>query len=125
MLHQVAENELALAPGIARIHQPGHILALDEPEQQVQPLLASVDGRQVEVRRNDRQPGERPLALLDVVLLGEHQLEQVAHRRRQHVVVAFEVIALAHEAAERARDVGRDRRFLGDDEFLAHAKGRR
>jgi hypothetical protein len=50
----------------------------------------------------------------------------VAHRRRQDVVVALEIIALARETAERARDVGRDRRFLSDDEFLAHAaKGRR
>jgi hypothetical protein len=39
----------------------------------------------------------------------------VTDRGRKHVFVAFEVIAFTREAAERARDVGGDRRFLGDD----------
>ena len=37
------------------------------------------------------------------------------------VLVAFEVVAVAREAAERARDVGGDGRLLGDDEFFSHA----
>jgi hypothetical protein len=73
------------------------------------------------MRRNERQPGEGPLALLDVVLLGHGELEQVADRRGENVLIALEKIALAREATERARDVGCDRRFLGNDEFLAHA----
>src|SRR6185503_8497822 len=68
-----------------------------------------------------RQAGERPLAALDVVLFGHDELEQVADRGRKHVAVALEIFAGLLEAAERARDVGRDRRFFGDDEFLAHA----
>jgi hypothetical protein len=44
----------------------------------------------------------------------------------QDELVAFEVFTLARETAERARNVGRDRRFLSDDEFFTHAaKGRR
>src|SRR5688572_28406155 len=73
------------------------------------------------MRWDDRQVLERPLALLDVVLLGQHQLEQVADGRRKHVFTAFEIVAGLLEAAERASDVGGDRRFFGDDEFLAHA----
>jgi hypothetical protein len=73
------------------------------------------------VRRDERQPGERPLALLDVVLLGHGELEQVAHRRGENVLIALEIVSLAREAAERPRDVGRDRRFLCNDKFLAHA----
>ena len=64
---------------------------------------------------------ERPLAALDIVFVGHHELEQMAYRGRQHVAVALVIVAFAREAAKRARDVGRDRRFLCNDEFLAHA----
>src|SRR5579871_4820046 len=45
----------------------------------------------------------------------------MADGRREHIGGALEVIRLARESAERASDVGRDRRFLCNDEFLAHA----
>src|SRR5438270_13409142 len=44
----------------------------------------------------------------------------MAERGRQQILVALEVIALAHEATERERDVGGDRRLLCDDEFFSH-----
>ncbi|MCE3247341.1 MAG: hypothetical protein K0R41_1166 [Geminicoccaceae bacterium] len=121
VLHEVAEDQLALASRVAGVDEGSDVLALDEPQQEVQAVLALLDWRQVEVRRDDRQARERPFALLDVVLLGQDELEQMSDRRRQHVFVALVVVALAREAAEGASDVARDRRFLGDDEFLGHA----
>src|SRR5713226_5102407 len=44
----------------------------------------------------------------------------MADRGRQQIFVTLEVIALAHEATERARDVGGDRGLLCDDEFFSH-----
>src|SRR5205823_6691533 len=35
----------------------------------------------------------------------------------------FEVIAMTHESAERARNVGGDGRFLGDDQRFRHGGG--
>ena len=56
--------------------------------------------------RNHRQVREAPLAALDLVLLRRVQLEQVADRRRQYVLVVFEMIGFAVEAAQRACDIG-------------------
>jgi hypothetical protein len=67
-------------------------------------------GRRSNFDGNRRQVGERPLAALDLFLLGHADLEQVPDRRRQHVAIALEVIVVAREAAERARDVGGDGR---------------
>ena len=122
VLHDVAEDEFAFTPRVAGVDERRHIFTFHEPQQQVQPLLAPFERRQAEARRDDRQVLERPFAALDVKLLGHHELEQVADRGRKHVLVAFEVVALAREAAERARDVGGDRRLLCDDEFLGHGR---
>src|SRR4051812_49628941 len=45
----------------------------------------------------------------------------MSDRRRNDVAVALEVVPLAGKATQRARNVGGDRRLLGDDEFLGHA----
>ena len=79
-----------------------------------------LDRLQIEMRRDHRQMRERPLPALHVVLLGRAQLEQMADRRGEHVVVAFEVVVVTLETAERARDVAGDGRLLGDDQFLCH-----
>ena len=52
VLHDGAENELALAPGVAGVDQRAHILALHEPQQQIEPLLALLERCKSEARRN-------------------------------------------------------------------------
>ena len=79
-----------------------------------------IDRLEVEVRRDDWQVLERPLALLDVVLSRHHQRQQVADRRGNDVVLALEIVSLAREAAERASDIGGDGGLLGDDELFSH-----
>jgi hypothetical protein len=39
---------------------------------------------------------------------------------RQYVLIRFEVLIVLGEAAQRLRDIVRDRRFLGNDESLVH-----
>ena len=89
---------------------------LKEVEQRLQARLAAGDRREVEVRRDHGQVREGPLAALDVVLLGRTQLQQMAHRGRQDVLVVLEVILMLREAAQRSRDVGGNGRLLGDDQ---------
>ncbi len=126
VLHEIAEDELAFAAGIAGVDETAYVLALHQAQQEVEALLAPVDRRELEMRRNQRQSREGPLAFLDVVLLRHHELEQMPYGGAHDVLVALEVVTFAREPAERARDVGRDRRFFGDDEFFTHAaKGRR
>ena len=72
------------------------------------------------MRRDDGQVRERPFSSLDLELLGYGEREQVPNRGRQNVVVAFEIVALPCEAAERARDVGGDGRLLRDDQTFCH-----
>ena len=82
--------------------------------------LALVDRVQLEVRRDHRQVREAPLAALDVELLGRLDLEQVADRRGHEVVVVLEVLVVLVELAggrrQRAHDVLRDGRLLGNDQ---------
>ena len=106
VLGDIAENQLALPAGIAGIDDSRDILSLEEFQQDVEPGLTSVDRRQIEMRRYHRQIRERPLAFLDVVLGRQREFQQMSHRGRQHILVAFEILALAGEPAQRARYVG-------------------
>ena len=49
-------------------------------------------------------------------------LEQMPDRRREHVAVALEVVLVPREASQRARDVGGDGGFLGDDQRFRHGR---
>ncbi len=124
VLHDQAEDQFALAAGVAGIDQPGDVLALDQLDDRVQPRLGLVDRRQVEMRRDHRQVGEAPLAALDVVFLGRLDLDQVADGAGHDVVVALEVVVVLVELARRRRqcadDVLRHDRLLRDNQCLAH-----
>ena len=121
-LHDVAEDELAFAAGVAGVDQIADVLALDEAQQRFQPVFVLLDRLQREFRRDRRQVPEGPFAALDLLFLGHADLEQMPDRRRQHVVGAFEVVVVAREAAQRARDVGGDGGLLGDDQCFRHGR---
>ena len=99
VLHDQAEDQLALAPGVAGVDELRHVLALDQLDDGVQPRLGLVDRRQVEVRRHHRQVREAPLAALDVVLLRRLDLHQVADRRGDDVALVLEVLGVLLELA--------------------------
>ena len=124
MLCDQLKDQLAFAAGVTGVDQRVDILSLDQPGEQLQTVGTLVDRLEIEVRRNDRQIGERPFASLDVELLRCGDLDQMADRRRQQVVIAFEIIALFGEPAERSRDIRCDRRLLGNDQGFSHVVGR-
>ena len=63
---------------------------------------------------------ERPFAAFDFLLFGHADFDQMAHGRRQNVLVAFEEIFLFGKTAQCLGNVVGDGRFLGDDKGLAH-----
>ena len=120
MLHDVAKDQLALAPGVAGVDHAGHVLALQQFQQQLEPVLGALNRFDIEVRRDYRQVRERPLAAFHLHAFRGNELEQMADRRRQHVSLALEIIAMPGETAQCAREVVGDGRLFGNDEFLRH-----
>ena len=128
-----AEDQLALAPGVAGVDQRRDVLAPGLAHHGVQARLGLVDRLEVEVRRDHRQVGEAPLAALDVVLLRRLDLHQVADGAGDDVALVLEMfvvlVELARHGRECAHDVLRDRRLLCNDQgfhvfrirFLARA----
>jgi hypothetical protein len=120
VLDDQAEDQFALASGVAGVDQLGHVLALDLPDHRGQPRLGLVDRGQVEVRGHHRQVREAPLASLDVVLLGRLDLHQVADRRGDDIALVLEMVGvlleLARTGGQRAHDVGRHAGLLGNDQ---------
>jgi hypothetical protein len=98
------EDQLALAPGVARVDQVGDVLALGQLDHRVQARLGLVDRLQVEVRRDHGQVGEAPLAALDVELLGRLDFHQVADGARDDIPVVLEVLVVLVELASRRRE---------------------
>src|SRR3954464_3916678 len=98
VLHDRAEDQLALASGVAGVDQRAHVFALHEAQEEIEPLLALLEWCKSEMRRYYGQVLERPFAALDVVFLRHHELEQMSDGGRQDVAIALEVVALARKA---------------------------
>ena len=120
----VAENQLAFAPGVTGVDERVHVLALDQFDQQPEPRLGFLDGLEVEVRRDDGQIRQGPLAALDLELLRHGQFQQMPDCRRKDLVVALVEVILFLETAQRLGDVAGDRRFLRDNQCFSHSVGR-
>ena len=43
MLHDVAKDEFAFASGVARVDKSRDVLALDEPQEKIEPVLAFLE----------------------------------------------------------------------------------
>src|SRR5262249_2560640 len=122
--HDVAEDQLSLAPRVAGVDQTGNVLALEQLDEQLEAFFGALDRLEIEVRRDHRQIRERPLAALDLDTLGRNELEQMAYRRRKHVFAALVVITVARESPECAGDVVRHGRLLCDDELFCHEEAK-
>ena len=125
VIHDAAEDEFALAPGVAGIDECIHIFAFDELHQNFQAVGGTFDGLETKLRRDVGQGGEGPFATLDVVLLGDNQLEQMADGGRDDVFLALVEVArlVFGHAAERLGEVACDGRFFRNDENFTHAMG--
>jgi len=116
LLRDQAEDQFPFAPRVAGVDQAGDILALDQAVQHLQARFGLGNGAQVEMRGDHRQVGEAPFAALDLVLVRGGDLDQVAHGRRQHVLVVLEVLVVLGKPPEGTRNVGCHRRLFRDDE---------
>jgi hypothetical protein len=120
LLDDLAEDQLALAPGVAGVHHGVDVVArqqlLDRPDALALPGLAPV----LEPLGEDRQGVQRPALVAGIDLLGREELVEVTDGEGDDVVVALEVAVVVGEAAQRTRNVPGDARLLGDDEGFGH-----
>ena len=107
-LHDVAKNEFALPPCVTSIDQLRHVLAADELFQEPEAIGGLCNRMEVELRGNDRQVRETPLAPLHVVFLRSGDFQQMADRGRKDVLIRLVVSIALGKAAERLGDVVRD-----------------
>ena len=114
----VAEDELALAPGVAGVHDLGHILPVHKvPHQQELRLLVS--GHDIApVFRNDGKIRKLPLGVFIVILLRAGQLRQMPQAPGDDPAVSFDISILAVSDAESGGDGLRHGRLFGDNEFI-------
>jgi hypothetical protein len=116
----VAENQFPFAPGIAGVDQLGHVRALDEFFQRAQAALALFNRFEIEMRRDDRQALERPLALRGLDARRRHNGQQMADRGRDDELVVLEIIVAFLKLSDRLGDVAGDGRFFRNNEGFAH-----
>ena len=104
LLVQPGEDQLALAPGVARVDDRADVVA-PEVARDHRHLLARalVAHDELEAVGHDRQIGHLPLLELRVVLVGLGELHEVADRPRDDVVVGLEVAVLLGERPGRTR----------------------
>ena len=118
MLNHQAEDQLTLAPCVARIDERADVLALDQAQQGLQPVFALGNGLQVEIRRHHRQVRKAPLAALDLIFLRAGDLEKVPDGRRKHIFVRLVIVGGFGESSQRLGNIQCDRRLFGNDQGL-------
>jgi len=120
-LEDVAEDEFALAAGVAGVENGGDVVAGEEFFEELETLLGLLDGLHAELARDDREGFEAPEAVLLLVdIFGHLELDQVADGGTDDVLVVLENLALLRDFAQGAGNVGGDAGFLGDDECFGH-----
>ncbi len=123
-LVRVGEDQLALAPGVAGVHDPLDVLAPYELVDGLQLLARLLVVRdELELLRQDRQVGEAPLLELRVVLVRRREADEVPDRPGDDIVVALKVglvLAVLEGTGQHGREVAAHGWLLCDDERLAH-----
>ena len=121
VLDDVAENQFPLPAGVTGIDDGVDVLGAEQAHQHPQPRLALGDRLKVKISGDVGQLVEGPLATLDVLILRDDQLQQVAHRGGNKVfVVLKKVLRLVARRLEYTGDIGCDRRFLCDNQCFSH-----
>ena len=111
----IAEDQLPFPPGVTRVDERRHVFAFDQFREDFQARLAFLDGLEVEMRRDDRQAFERPLAPHGLDARRGHDGEQMADGRRDHVLLVLEVVIHPLKSTQRFGDIAGDGRLLRDD----------
>ena len=116
-LVEIGEDQLALASGVAGIDDGADVFAGEEFFQRVEAIFGVLDGLEAKFFGNDGQrlqPPEAVFLLVDV--LRHFEFHEVAECVRDDKFVVFVMVACLGNFPEGAREVGRNGRFLGDDE---------
>jgi len=117
VLIDVAEDQLALAAGVARVDHRAEPPIGQEPRDRAQ-LRHRVGRRpQPELRGQHRQRIEPPGSPPRVVRRRLIELDQVADAPRDHVAIAGEPVLAGRPHAEHAREISRHGRLLCDDQL--------
>jgi hypothetical protein len=119
-LHQVAENQFSLAPGITGVDDCVDILAFHQPLQKLVSSFGFLDRLQEKLVRNDRQVLEAPLAAFFVLLGRQPELDKVTNRGGDDVPIVFEIVAVPLKFSQGAGIVESDTRLLCDYQCFSH-----
>ena len=126
--HDVTEDQLALAAGIAGIDDAVDVLAFGEFEDLFEAGFGVGNRVEVEALRDGGQHLEIPRQFFAVGAHRHPQLDQMTDRRGDHRLVVFVVniaagagfVEFAERFGQRPAEVGHDAGFLGDDEYFSH-----
>ena len=125
-LVDIGEDQLALAPCVARVDDAVDIVANHQPVDGGELLLAPHSARlELEPLRHDRENLDLPPLVLLAVGVGLGKLDEMPHGPRDDRVLALErrlVLALLELTGERSREIAPDGELLGDDERLSHGR---
>ena len=113
-LVDVAEDQLALAPGVRGAHHLDDLLGGQNPTHQVELLTGGIGHHQRPFPGQHRQMVTPPGSPRRVDLVGLGEGHQVADRPGDGVAVAVEIAVTALAGTEDARDVAGDGRLFGD-----------
>ena len=92
VLDDVAENQFSLPAGVTGIDDSVDVLCAEQAHQHLQPRLALGDRLEIKVGGDMGQFVEGPLAALDVLILRNDQLQQVAHCGGNKVFVVLKKV---------------------------------
>ena len=127
-VHDVTENQLPLAAGVAGIDEGVHVLALHQAGQDLVTVLALLDGVQFEDFRQNGQAGEAPADLF-AVHHRHPQLQQMAHGAGNDMRLVFIPVLFLRERlhaggfGQRAGEIGGDAGLLGNNQGFGHVVG--
>ena len=126
--HDVAENEFALAAGVAGVDDGVHVLAFCEFEDLLKADFGIGFGVEIKLIRDGGEHVELPRQFFAIRAHWHAQLDEVADCGSNQSLVVFEVniaagsffFELAEDLGEDLGKVGHDAGFLGDDECFSH-----
>ena len=118
IVDDLAEDQLALATGVAGVDDAIHVLALQESADGPDALTLALLGLVAEGLGQDRQDFQRPGLELLIHLLGGQQFEEVPDREGDHVVVVLKIAVVVREPVEDLGDVPGHARLFSDDQRL-------
>ncbi len=128
--HDVAENQLTLAAGVAGIDDEVDVLALRQLEDLLQAGFGVRDGIQIELVGDGREDVEIPRQLLAIRSHRHAQFDQVADGGSDDGGVVLEeniaagsiFLELAKDLGEDPAEIGHDTGFFRDDECFSHGE---